>query len=121
MKKSQVGYLEEKVVLFAGEGVVLSAPPGMGKLDHSHCHDELFGDAVCNVVGLPERGQMFFSFLTLCKNWLKNLRSCSPFSVPKRRVNDQEHRWGPSHAGCSLLTLHFLLPDSPMTKENDSC
>lgn len=105
-----------------GRGWRSQPHPGRGKLDHSHGHDELFGDAVCNVVGLPERGQVFFSFLTLCKNWLKNLRSWSPFSVPKRRVNnDQEHRWGPSHAGCSLLTLHFLLPESPVTKENDSC
>ena len=38
--------------------------PEMRKLDHPQCCDELFGDPICNSDGLPERGQMFFSFLT---------------------------------------------------------
>ena len=42
--------------------------PEMRKLDHPQCCDELFGDPICNVDGLPERGQMFFSFLMSCKN-----------------------------------------------------
>lgn len=68
--------MEKKVILFAMLGAVISQlHREMGKLDHSQCYDELFGDAICNVNGLPEKGQMFFSFLTLCKNWLKNLRS----------------------------------------------
>lgn len=38
--------------------------PEMRKLDHPQRCDELFGDPICNSDGLPERGQMFFSFLT---------------------------------------------------------
>lgn len=82
--------------------------------------NELFGDAICNVDGLPEKGQMFFSFLTLCKSWLKTFRSWAPFSVPNCRVNGQEYRWDPGHTGCLLLTRRFLRPESPMIKENDS-
>lgn len=47
----------------AGEGIS-QLHPEMGKLDRSQCYDELFGDPICNVDGLPETGQMFFSFLT---------------------------------------------------------
>lgn len=47
----------------AGEGIS-QLHPEMGKLDHSQRYDELFGDPICNVDGLPETGQMFFSFLT---------------------------------------------------------
>lgn len=63
------------LVVAAGGWVIPQPHPERGKLDHSQCYDELFEDSICNVDGLPETGQMFFSFLTLCKNWLKNLRS----------------------------------------------
>lgn len=77
--------------------------PEMRKLDHPQCYDELFGDPICNSDGLPERGQMFFSFLMSCTNWFKNLKSQCPFSVPNCRITGQEYRWGSSHADCPLL------------------
>lgn len=76
MKKSHVEYLEEKVILFAFFFFCIpQLHPEMRKLDHPQCYDELFGDPICNSDGLPETGQMFFSFPTLCKNgFFKNLK-----------------------------------------------
>lgn len=77
--------------------------PEMRKLDHPQCYDELSRDPICNSDGLPERGQMFFSFLMSCTNWFKNLKSQCPFSVPNCRITGQEYRWGSSHADSPLL------------------
>lgn len=82
--------------------------PETRKLDHPQRYDELSGDPICNLDGLPETGQMFFSFLTSCKNWFKHLKSWSPFSAPNCRVNGQEYRWGSSHTGSPLYTLGSL-------------
>lgn len=66
LSKEVSGWLfgRESHILSILGGDISQLHPEMGKLDHSQCYEELFGDPICNVDGLPEIGQMFFSFLT---------------------------------------------------------